>query len=100
MMPFARAPRTLRGVALTVALAVATAGNGLPMCLTVLAHLAAPCAMHTGHQGDQAPHHRSSAATLSAQPPSQACHPGDAGPGCTGSACPTGGPAAPAGVQA
>ncbi len=91
---FSRTPTPLRAIRLAVALCVATAGSGLPMCINLLAQAAAPCDMHSGHNG--APSHQRAAhlAALVAQPSGQACHQDPAGLGCaTGSTCPSGGPA-------
>jgi hypothetical protein len=96
VLHFHRAPITLRGIALAVALSVATAGSGLPMCLSLLAESVAPCAMHAGHNGAATHQHAAVVASVAAQPAGRACHPDAAGLGCAaGSACPTGGPAAP-----
>ncbi len=67
------------------------------MCLSLLAQAAAPCDMHSGHNGAATHEHTAQFAALVAQAPGQPCHPDAAGLGCAaGSACPTAGPAAPA----
>ncbi len=91
---FSRAPITLRGIALAVALSVATAGSGLPMCVSLLAQAAASCDMHSGHNGAPTHKHAAHLAALVAQPSGQACHQDATGLGCAaGSTCPTGSPA-------
>src|SRR5436309_11766521 len=93
-MHYSRAPAALRAICLAAALSVATAGSGLPMCVSLLAQAAAPCDMHSGHNG--APTHKNAAdlAALIAQPSGQACHQDATGLGCAaGSTCPTGSPA-------
>src|SRR5438552_4938709 len=90
---FSPAP-TLRAIRLAVALSAATAGSGLPMCISLLAQAAAPCDMHSGHSGAAMHEHAAHVAALVAQPSGQACHQDPAGLGCaTGSTCPSGGPA-------
>lgn len=86
----------LRAVAAAAALAVVTAGGGLPMCMSLLAQAAAPCTMHAKH-GETAAHHVHST-TLSAAPSSDmSCHADPQSPGCaTGGTCPAGATAAPA----
>lgn len=90
-----------RSLAAVAALAVAAAGGGVPMCVSLIARATAPCTMHTEHAGS--PAHRFAAATVNAAPSGDAsCH-GDAeSPGCaTGGTCPSGGSAAPVpGAQA
>src|SRR2546423_14704622 len=49
MIHVSAAPTVLRAVCLVVSLSVATAGSGLPMCVSLLAQAAAPCDMHSGH---------------------------------------------------
>src|SRR2546426_11680594 len=94
MFHFSRAPTGLRAIRLAVALSVGTAGSGLPMCISLLAQAAAPCDMHSGHNGAPSHLHAAHLAALVAQPSGQACHQDPAGLGCaTGSTCPTGGPA-------
>src|SRR5205823_5738646 len=79
---------------LAVALSVATAGSGLPMCVSLLAQAAAPCDMHSGHNGTSTHKHAARATALVAQPSGQTCHQEAAGLGCAaGTTCPTGGPA-------
>ena len=94
---FSRAPTTLRAIRLAVALSVASAGSGLPMCVSLLAQAVAPCAMHSGHNGVATHEHAAHVATLVPQPSGQACHQDAAGRGCAaGSTCPSGGTSAPA----
>src|SRR6266446_5316120 len=94
MMHFSRAPTALQAIRLAVALSVATAGSGLPMCVSLLTQAAAPCDMHSGHNGAPSQQHAAHLAALVAQPSGQACHQDPAGLGCaTGSTCPSGGPA-------
>ena len=88
-------PTALRAIRLAVALSVATAGSGLPMCVSLLAQAAAPCDMHSGHNGAATHEHAAHLAALVAQPSGQACHQDATGLGCAaGSTCPTGSPAA------
>src|SRR5437773_1805573 len=98
MIHFSPARTALRAIRLAVALSVATAGSGPPMCVSLLAQAAAPCDMHSDHSG--APTHTHAAhlaghlAALVAQPSGQACHQDASGLGCAaGSTCPTGSPA-------
>jgi hypothetical protein len=93
-----RYPVLVRTLAAAVILAVAAQGGGVPMCVSLLAEAAAPCAMHT-HTAPGA--HSAHVATLSAAPSGhEACHPDAADLGCaTGGACQTGGTAAPAWVN-
>ena len=94
MLHFSRAPTALRAIGLAVALSVATAGSGLPMCVSLLAQAAAPCDMHSGHNGAATHEHAAHLAALVAQGSGQACHQDAAGLGCAaGSTCPTGSPA-------
>ena len=91
----ARAPTAVRTICLTVALSVATAGSGLPMCVSLLAQAAAPCDMHSGHNGAATHEHAVHLAALVAQGSGQACHQDATGLGCAaGTTCPTGSPAA------
>ena len=93
-MHYSRAPAALRAIRLAVALSVATAGSGLPMCVSLLAQAAAPCDMHSGHNGAATHEHAAHLAALVAQPSGQACHQDATGLGCAaGSTCPTGSPA-------
>ena len=85
----------MRTLAAAVALAAAVQGGGLPMCVSLLAEAAAPCAMHMpGTHGTK----DAGVATLVAAPPGHgACHVDAASLGCAaGGTCPTGGTAAPA----
>jgi len=87
------APTALRAIRLAVALSVATAGSGLPMCVSLVAQAAAPCDMHSGHTGAATHEHAAHSAALMAQS-GQACHQDATGLGCAaGSTCPTGSPA-------
>jgi len=91
---YSRAPTALRAIRLAVALSVATAGSGLPMCVSLLAQAAAPCDMHSGHSGAATHEHAAHVAALVAQPSGQACHQDATGLGCAaGTTCPTGSPA-------
>jgi hypothetical protein len=91
-----RAPIAVRGVCLAIALSVATAGSGLPMCVSLLAQAVAPCDMHR-HSGAATHEHAVQRAALVAHAPGQACHQDAAALGCAaGSTCPSGGPARPA----
>src|SRR5437588_12431801 len=94
MIHLSRARTPLRATCLAVALSVATAGSGLPMCVSLLAQAAAPCDMHSRHNGAPTHEHAVQAPTLVAQSSGQACHQDAAGLGCAaGSTCPTGSPA-------
>lgn len=96
LIHFSRAPIPLRGICLAVALSVATAGSGLPMCISVLSQASAPCDMH-GHSRTATHDHGAQPAALEAQTTGQACHQDAAGLGCAaGSTCLSGGPATPA----
>lgn len=87
-------PRTMAGA---IALVVATAGSGLPMCASLLVQAAAPCPMHAPHSVVTTAGAPSTALVLAAHSPANACHQDDAGPGCaTGGACPASGSATPA----
>ena len=89
-----RAPTPVRAVCLAVALSAATAGSGLPMCVSLLAQAAAPCDMHSRHNGAATHEHAAHLAALVAQGLGQACHQDAASLGCAaGSTCPTGSPA-------
>jgi len=84
----------VRAVCLAVALSAATAGSGLPMCVSLLAQAAAPCDMHSRHNGAATHEHAAHLAALVAQGLGQACHQDAASLGCAaGSTCPTGSPA-------
>jgi hypothetical protein len=79
---------------LAVALCVATAGSGLPMCVSLLAQAVTPCDMHSRHNGAPTHTHAAHLAALVAQPSGQACHQDATGLGCAaGTTCPTGSPA-------
>ena len=94
MIHVSPAPTLLRAVCLVVSLSVATAGTGLPMCVSLLAQAAAPCDMHSGHSGAATHEHAAHLTALVAQESGQACHQDATGLGCAaGSTCPTGGPA-------
>jgi hypothetical protein len=90
-----KAGRVLAAVAV---LAVASQGSGMPMCVSLLAEAAAPCAMHmpSTHQM-----HDVGVATLVAAPAGHgACHVDAASLGCAaGGSCPTGGTAAPSWIN-
>ena len=91
---FSRARTALRAMCLAVALSVGTAGSGLPMCVSLLAQAAAPCDMHSGHDGGATYEHATHLVALVAQASGQMCHQDAAGLGCAaGSTCPTGSPA-------
>src|SRR3989442_11800123 len=70
-------------------LAVAAWGGGAPMCASLLAEAAAPCAMH--RPGVHRAHHPGVATVVAASAGHGACHVDAASPGCT---CPTSGTAA------
>lgn len=96
MIHLSRTSIVLRGVCLAMGLSVATAGSGLPMCISLLAQALTPCDMHR-HSGAPTHEHSAQLAALVAQAPGQACHQDAAGLGCAaGSTCPSGGPATPA----
>jgi len=88
----------VRTLAAAVALAAAAQAGGVPMCASLLAEAAAPCAMHSTN-----PHrtHGPGLATLAAASAGHGvCHVDAAAPGCAaGGTCPTGGTAAPAWVN-
>ena len=95
MKPRHRHPLIVRTLAAAVALAAAAQGGGVPMCASLLAEAATPCAMHSTsveHAHDPA------AAILVAVPAGHGtCHLDAGALGCAaGGACPTGGIAAPA----
>ena len=90
-----RYPTLVRTVAAAVALVAAVQGSGVPMCASLLAEAATPCAMHSTsveHAHDPA------TAILVAVPAGHGtCHVDAGALGCAaGGACPTGGIAAPA----
>src|SRR5882724_1212657 len=94
LIHYSRVPTGLRAIRLAVAVSVGTAGSGLPMCASLLAQAAAPCGMHSGHNGAATHDHAAHLAALVAQGSGQACHQAASGLGCaTGSTCPTGSPA-------
>ncbi len=96
VMRYSPVPTALRAIRLAVALSIATAGSGLPMCMSLLAQAAAPCDMHSG-RGAATHKHAAHLAALVAQPSAQACHQDATELGCAmGSTCPSGGPATPA----
>jgi P-type Cu2+ transporter len=94
-MKAGRRPIVVRFLAFAAALAVGAQGGGVPMCMSLLAEVSTPCAMHT-HAGSAV--HDANVVTLSAAPSGHdACHADAATFGCaTGGACPSGGTAAPA----
>jgi hypothetical protein len=82
-----------RAVALILAVTVAASGSGLPMCVSLLARAAEPCAMHQHQRGGHDAH---GAQVTPAHDMDDACHSGDGDIGCaTGGSCPTGGTAGP-----
>ena|SRR5712692_9905105 len=86
-----------RTVAAAAALVIAAASSGVPMCVSLLAQVLAPCEMHSGHIRAAAHDHTAHVVAVSAPESGQTCHQDTAGIGCAaGSACPTAGPAAPA----
>jgi len=87
----------VRTLAAAVALGVTAQGGGLPMCVSLLAEAAVPCAMHAHRATDT---HDVQVATLHAAPSSHdGCHTDAASLGCAaGGVCPTGGPVAPVAV--
>src|SRR5438046_7944302 len=94
LIHYSRVPSGLRAIRLAVALSVATAGSGLPMCVSLLAQAAAPCEMHSGYNGAATHEHAAHLAAVVAQASGQMCHQDAAGLGCAaGSTCPTGSPA-------
>jgi len=64
MMRSSRAPTALRAICVAVALSVSTAGSALPMCISLLAQAAAPCEMHSGHNGAATHDHAARGAVL------------------------------------
>ena len=87
----ARVPIVLRGVALAVALSVAAAGSGLPMCVSLGAGAAPPCDMHRGSQPTLV-----TGASVHSQGSPHNCHQDVPGLGCLGAgACPTADPGTP-----
>ena len=93
-----RHPLTVRALAAAVACAAVAQAGGAPMCASLVAEAAAPCAMHMRgmHETNDA-----GVATLVAAPTAQgACHVDAASLGCAaGGSCPTGGTAAPAWIN-
>jgi hypothetical protein len=87
-----------RAVALTLALTVAASGSGLPMCASLLAQVAEPCAMHehaSGHAG-HGPLAPNPPQVVAGHAADDACHGRDGDLGCAaGGTCPAGGVAAP-----
>ena len=81
-----------RSLAALTILTVAASGSGLPMCVSLLARAAQPCAMHQHERGG----HVHGAQVAPGHDMDGACHSGDSAFGCaTGGSCPTGGTAAP-----
>jgi hypothetical protein len=73
-------------------LTVAASGSGIPMCVSLLARAAEPCAMHQHKSGH-------GAAVIAGHDVGDACH-NDAEPGCvSGGTCPAGGSAASLAAQ-
>lgn len=82
----------MRMVAAITVVATVLSGSGLPMCVSLLARAAEPCATHQHEQAGHAAH----GAPVAASHADDACHSGDGNMGCaTDGACPTGGTAAP-----
>ncbi|HYU02114.1 MAG TPA: hypothetical protein VEK85_17220 [Gemmatimonadales bacterium] len=101
MLRITTAPLACRAVALAAIISVGSTGTGLPMCLSLLAQAAAPCAMHATHPGGATHQHAAQLTALVAPVPGQACHQDVAGLGCTTRiACPTAGAATPARTRA
>lgn len=93
---WSRTPVALRGVAVVVALSVTAAASGLPMCVSLVARVAAPCDGHRAGGGGARPEQVVHRAAVAPQASPHACHPDAAGLGCAaGSVCPTAGPAVP-----
>ena len=83
----------VRFLASAAALAVAAQGGGVPMCASLLAEAAAPCAMHS--PGVHRAHHPGGATLVTASAGHGACHVDAASPGCAdGGTCPSSGAAA------
>ena len=93
-----RYPTLVRTVAAAVALVAAVQGSGVPMCASLLAEAATPCAMHSTSMEHA---HDPAAAILVAVPAGHgACHVDAASLGCAaGGTCPTGGTATPARIN-
>jgi hypothetical protein len=93
-----RHPLTVRALAAAVAFAAVAQAGGAPMCASLVAEAAAPCAMHMRgmHETNDA-----GVATVVAAPTEQgACHVDAASLGCAaGGSCPTGGTTAPAWIN-
>lgn len=88
----------VRALACAAALAVAAEGGGVPMCASLLAEAAAPCAMHSA--GVHRPHHPGVATVVAASAGHDSCHVDAASPGCdAGGTCPSSGTAAPAWIN-
>jgi len=88
-----RYPMLVRALASAAALAVAAEGGGVPMCASLLAEAAVPCAMHGA--GVHRAHHPGVASVVAASAGHGACHVDAASPGCAaGGTCPTSGTAA------
>jgi len=88
-----RHPLLVRALAAALAFAAAAQGGAVPMCVSLLAEAAAPCAMHMpGMHGTR----HAGVATLAAAPAGHgACHVDAASLACAvGGSCPTGGTAA------
>jgi len=83
----------VRAFASAAALAVAAEGGGVPMCASLLAEAAVPCAMHSA--GVHRANHPGVASVVAASMGQGGCHVDAASPGCAaGGTCPTGGTAA------
>ena len=92
-----RHPLLVRIIVANVAHAAAAQAGGAPMCASLVAELAAPCAMHI-HQAAR-PHNGDNATQSVVTSGHEACRADAATPGClTGGAC-TSGTAAPVGAR-
>jgi len=84
----------VRACAAALALTVTAQGGEVPMCVSLLAKAAAPCAMHT--RGAHSTYDGSGASITAAPSGHHACHADAASLSCAaGGSCPTGGTAAP-----
>lgn len=93
-----RYPPKVRCLAAVAIMAVAAAGGGLPMCVSLFARATQPCDMHADHAASKAHH---VPATVNAASGDGHCH-SDAQSSCAaGGSCPSGGASAVLyGVQA
>lgn len=86
-----------RTLAVAAILATAFSGSGLPMCISLVAHAAQPCAMRE-HASEHAGH---GPQVVAGHAQDDACHGQDGDLGCaTGGSCPTGGTPAPLAAEA